>query len=99
MHVSLGVRHLKDIPAAQFSTAMLLAKDINARCGIIGTVGAEFLTEMVRGYIAADAPCTLVLARQYKQKFKTEVPARPNWLAIQQQLALPTPAHQENAPC
>ncbi|MCK7579820.1 MAG: hypothetical protein MZV65_31775 [Chromatiales bacterium] len=86
VRVTLGVRHLKDILAAQFAPAMLLAKDINDRCQIIGRVGSEFLDEMVRGFIAANAPCTLVLARQYKQKFKAQVPAYPDWIEIQRQL-------------
>ncbi|MCK7461106.1 MAG: KilA-N domain-containing protein [Sphingobacterium sp.] len=88
VRVTLGVRHLKDIPAAQFIPAMLLAKDINARCQILGRVGSEFLDEMVRTFIAAEAPCTMVLTRQYKQRFKADVPKYPNWLEIQQQLAL-----------
>ena len=88
VRVTLGVRHLKDIPAVQFAPAMLLAKDINARCQILSRVGSEFLDEMARTFLAAEAPCTLVLARQYKQRFKAEVPKYPNWLEIQQQLAL-----------
>lgn len=86
VRVTLGVRHLKDIPAAKFAQAMLLAKDIRARCEIIGRVGSEFIDEMVRSFIAAEAPCTLVLCRQYKQKFKADVPKYPNWLEIQRQL-------------
>ncbi|MCK7579863.1 MAG: KilA-N domain-containing protein [Chromatiales bacterium] len=54
VRVTFGVRHIKDIPAAQFAPAMLLAKDINARCQIIGRVGSEFLDEMVRAFIAAE---------------------------------------------
>jgi prophage antirepressor-like protein len=92
VRVTLGVRHLKDIPAAKFAQAMLLAKDIRARCEIIGRVGSEFIDEMTRAFIAAEAPCTLVLARQYKQRFKAEVPKYPNWLEIQRQLQTATQA-------
>ena len=86
VRVTMGVRHLKDIPAAKFAQAMLLAKDIRARCEILGRVGSEFLDEMTRAFIAAGAPCTLVLCRQYKQKFKAQVPAYPDWIEIQRQL-------------
>lgn len=92
VRVTMGVRHLKDIPAAKFAQAMLLAKDIRARCEIIGRVGSEFLDEMVRSFIAAEAPCTLVLCRQYKQRFKADVPKYPNWLEIQRQLQAATTA-------
>lgn len=92
VRVTMGVRHLKDIPAAQFAQAMLLAKDIRARCEIIGRVGSEFIDEMVRSFIAAEAPCTLVLCRQYKQRFKADVPKYPNWLEIQRQLQAATTA-------
>jgi hypothetical protein len=35
----------------------------------------------------------------FSRRRHQEVPARPNWLEIQQQLALPVPARQENPPC
>lgn len=89
---TLGVRRLKDIPADQFDTAMLLAEGVQARATIGLELGNEFLRWLTRDFIACNAPCTHVLARKYIQKLKREPPSRPNWSEVQRQLeARPQP--------
>ena len=83
---TFNIRHLKDLPADDFKQAMWLAQDINRRAGIVADGVGELLQYLVRNFIAAGAPCTLVLVRQYAQQFKAKLPERPNWLEIQQQL-------------
>lgn len=85
----LNVRHLKDIPAAQFPLAMQLAKGIQERADLVLCFTHDLLDDLVRHYIAAGSPSTMVLARQYKQRFKAAVPDYPNWLEIQRQLSCP----------
>ncbi|MCK7461172.1 MAG: ORF6N domain-containing protein [Sphingobacterium sp.] len=89
---TLNVRHLKDIPADQFNTALIVARDTAARADFIGDVLQTALQELTREVIAAGAPCTQVLVREWKKRFKTDVPKYPNWHEIQRQLQAATQA-------
>jgi hypothetical protein len=89
---TLNVRHLKDIPADQFDAALIVARDTAARADLIGDVLQTALQELTREVIAAGAPCTQVLVREWKKRFKDDVPKYPDWLEIQRQLQAATTA-------
>ena len=88
LRVDFHLERIADLPASDFEHALSRVDQIRAMNGEflrwIGDVRETYL----RDYLMGGAPWTPNLKREWKKQMRTALPPRPNWLEIQQQLAL-----------
>jgi hypothetical protein len=88
LRVDHRIKHIADLPAAEFDRAM-------ARVAEIGAMNMAFLRwisevkhAFLIDYVEAGAPWTLWVDREWKKQMGTALPPRPDWLEVQKQLGL-----------
>jgi prophage antirepressor-like protein len=82
------LRHLADLPAAEFDRAMATVAELDTMNRAFTGWVMEALHVYLTEYVEAGGPWTLWLTRNWKQWMGTALPPRPDWLAIQAQLKL-----------
>jgi prophage antirepressor-like protein len=87
IRIECRIHRLQDLPAADLPKALQIAQQAaetnNQFLGFI----RDFMTTYYRDHLGAGVPLTTTLKRQWHQQMQTALPERPDWRALQQQLA------------
>lgn len=86
LHVLLNIRHITDLPASEFDRAMALVAVISEQNHAFLVLVSDLRRDYLKNHLQAGIPWTNHLVREWKKRFKTALPARPDWIEIQRQL-------------
>lgn len=78
----------EDLPSDKFEEVMELVSDVRRMNMEFVGAACEVKRHYLSEYVAAGAPWTPDLKRKWKQLVGTSLPDRPNWLEVQQRLAV-----------
>ncbi|MCK7581001.1 MAG: KilA-N domain-containing protein [Chromatiales bacterium] len=88
LRVIFHLEHIADLPATDFERAIFVVDRIREMNWQFLSWVCEVRDAYLREYVMAGGPWTPWLKREWKKQMQTALPKRPNWLEIQQQLAL-----------
>ena len=86
LRVDHHIKHIADLPAADFERALARVAEIASMNGAFASWIDEAKQAFLMEYVEAGAPWTLWLDRKWKAQMEAALPARPDWLDVQKKL-------------
>jgi phage anti-repressor protein len=91
LHVAFHIQRIADLPASDFEPCLLLIAAIKDWAGHLLTLVSEIRASFFRDHLRGGLPWTPQINRVWKARMKTAIPPRPDWIALQRQLAASDP--------